>query len=267
MSTKATKTAFKDREFWNHPLALVSMVLVLFALVGTVRWWNGAQLPDLLFEALFVVVLTSVGLLKAIYPRVDRAIEKGFAYYFLGTLLLLVLLAPMSFALWVSRWALTDLSEAGRAAFSVLATVLWALTLCTVAYRRWRTWILDRLAALGWFLPLIFLFNYAMVSVILFGAISVVWFCGAENACKLASAPETSVTLDTFLDLYLWHLLDSIPMLEVPETLPWPKPLDYGASPTLLGALLVLFKLTVIVPGIAAFTSYWERRPTAQASA
>jgi hypothetical protein len=54
------------------------------------------------------------------------------------------------------------------------------------------------------------------------------------------------------LGYYAWHLLDAIPVLEVPETLNWAKPptkfTDYYA-----GTLLLLFKLVAIIP-IVGFT-------------
>jgi len=59
-----------------------------------------------------------------------------------------------------------------------------------------------------------------------------------------------------FQDFYAWHFLNSIPGLKLTETLKWRLPYDYKDS--LSGALLLCFKLIVIVPVIASFT-LWNR--------
>jgi hypothetical protein len=54
---------------------------------------------------------------------------------------------------------------------------------------------------------------------------------------------------------------DALPLLKVTETLHWEKPLTYNSA--WVGLLLLGFKVTVIVPVIAAFAWYWaylERR-------
>jgi hypothetical protein len=57
-------------------------------------------------------------------------------------------------------------------------------------------------------------------------------------------------------DLYLWHFLNSVPSLKIPETLLWPEPFRYKDH--LSGVLLLAFKIIVIVPVIASF-SVWAR--------
>jgi hypothetical protein len=59
-----------------------------------------------------------------------------------------------------------------------------------------------------------------------------------------------------FQDFYMWHFLNSIPGLNLTETLKLTHPYDYKDS--LSGALLLCFKLIVIVPVIASFT-LWNR--------
>lgn len=57
-------------------------------------------------------------------------------------------------------------------------------------------------------------------------------------------------------DLYLWHLMNSVPSLHIPETLLWQEPYRYKDH--LSGVLLLAFKIIVIVPVIASFT-VWSR--------
>ena len=57
-------------------------------------------------------------------------------------------------------------------------------------------------------------------------------------------------------DFYMWHFLDSIPGLEVPETFLWNKPFQYQDH--LTGLLLLLYKVLVILPVIGSFAA-WNR--------
>lgn len=57
-------------------------------------------------------------------------------------------------------------------------------------------------------------------------------------------------------DFYAWNFLESIPSLNVPETLGWDKP--YKDGDALARILLLAFKLTVIIPVVGSFT-VWNR--------
>ena len=60
--------------------------------------------------------------------------------------------------------------------------------------------------------------------------------------------------LSMIQDFYLWHFLESIPGLKIPETLLWNVPFKYkdGFS----GLLLLAFKLAVILPVIGSFSAW-----------
>jgi hypothetical protein len=58
-------------------------------------------------------------------------------------------------------------------------------------------------------------------------------------------------------DFFIWHFLEDIPLLHVNQTLRWAEPLTY-TSPA-LGFIVLMFKITVIVPVTAAFVAYWKR--------
>lgn len=55
-------------------------------------------------------------------------------------------------------------------------------------------------------------------------------------------------------DFLLWHLLDAIPGLKVPETIKWEAPLTYERAGA--GWLLLLFKIVVIVPVVSGIGHY-----------
>jgi hypothetical protein len=49
---------------------------------------------------------------------------------------------------------------------------------------------------------------------------------------------------------YVWQFLDAIPLLNAPETLRWDEPLEYDDG--WLGALVLLFKIAIIIPIVGA---------------
>jgi len=58
------------------------------------------------------------------------------------------------------------------------------------------------------------------------------------------------ISSDTIVDMafefYVWHLLDAVPLLDIPLTLRWEEPYTYTDS--LSGAVLLVFKGFVILP-------------------
>jgi hypothetical protein len=63
-------------------------------------------------------------------------------------------------------------------------------------------------------------------------------------------------------DLYLWHFLNSVPSLQIPETLLWKEPFAYKDH--LSGALLLAFKIVVVVPVIASLAVWTRLRKSAK---
>jgi hypothetical protein len=64
--------------------------------------------------------------------------------------------------------------------------------------------------------------------------------------------PITQLKFTTLQDFFLWHFLDAIPSIDVPDTILFKIPYTYNHS--LLGWLVLLFKVVVIIPMIASFT-------------
>ena len=65
----------------------------------------------------------------------------------------------------------------------------------------------------------------------------------------------------TLADFLLWHVLDAIPGLKVPETIKWAAPLSYERSGA--GWLLLLFKVIVIIPVISGIGHYLREEGSA----
>jgi hypothetical protein len=57
---------------------------------------------------------------------------------------------------------------------------------------------------------------------------------------------------------FAWHFWDSIPELEIPDTLGWKPPFE--TRDALGGSLIILYKVLVILPVVAAITDLWRRR-------
>jgi hypothetical protein len=102
-----------------------------------------------------------------------------------------------------------------------------------------------------------------------FAAVTALFYDGGQLELEGArlSAAVGDDAKDTFsgiaADFYLWHLLDSVPLLDIPETIRWKKPYEY--TDHLSGWLLLGFKAFVIFPLIQAVRLVWGRRPAPEA--
>ena len=76
--------------------------------------------------------------------------------------------------------------------------------------------------------------------------------------------PPLPADLAPVVNLYTWHFLDSIPGLDVPQTLRWDEPYRYADR--LPGVVLLAFKLLVIVPVIGSFAVWSSIRESAVAA-
>jgi hypothetical protein len=133
----------------------------------------------------------------------------------------------------------------------VTAFVIWA---CGLSGAVWflatedrRTRLFDFLRPIGALAPVAYAANVLLIAVPFFGSLTQVLL--ARGAIHLTGNPERA------MDLYLWHFLGEIPLLKVNETLLWDQPMGYHEAR--VGWLLLLFKVTVILPVIAAFRGYW----------
>lgn len=58
---------------------------------------------------------------------------------------------------------------------------------------------------------------------------------------------------------FVWHLLRSIPVLEIADSFGWQSPVSYRNAP-LVGVLVTTYKVAVLLPVIAYGKYYWEHR-------
>jgi hypothetical protein len=69
------------------------------------------------------------------------------------------------------------------------------------------------------------------------------------------SGPSASVWAAE--ELYLWHLADAVPLLDVPDTMNWTRPT--ALSGPAIGAVVVLFRLSIIVPVLGLAVAGYRR--------
>jgi hypothetical protein len=94
--------------------------------------------------------------------------------------------------------------------------------------------------------------NFIIVAMACFGGLAFLLHDPANPLFLPAARPE--VNQGNLGDFLLWHVLDAIPIVKVPETLKWAAPLSYehvGA-----GWLVLLFKVMVIVPVLSGIGHY-----------
>jgi hypothetical protein len=119
--------------------------------------------------------------------------------------------------------------------------------------KTWRERLFNALQKVGRFTPFIYSFNVLWIAMVFFS--SVTYVLVEHELMKFSGSAEQDVSPEALLDFYGWHFLDALPLLKVNETLHWEKPLTYDSA--WVGLLLLGFKVTVIVPVIAAFAWYW----------
>lgn len=104
---------------------------------------------------------------------------------------------------------------------------------------------------------LLFLIGITLsLAVAVFASLTFVFY--SYELINLEPCRGTAVSQETLLDFYLWHLLKLVPLVDVNEGLKWSEPFCY--SQTRVGALILLFQTSVVVPCIGAVRFYWQNR-------
>ena len=105
--------------------------------------------------------------------------------------------------------------------------------------------------------PLVYSISLLVMAASVFASISV-----TLQRCGYATfEPPLPKELSPAVDFYMWHFVNLIPGLGIPETLRWTQPYKY--SDHLSGAVLLIFKIAVILPVIASFKLWHDVRKTA----
>lgn len=244
-------------------LAITAFVLLAAGIAGMISYFSGESLLKAIGAFVFVFLLMLVGILKAKYKRVDRAIEIAFGKYFQVTFWLLVTLAPITFFFWLSRFILDKSSFA----FQLIVLIAWGFVLATIlsfiATDAKRKKLYAFLEKVGGFAPFVYCFNAFFISIIFFGTVSFILADSDQiafanlNGEKLASS---DLAVEKMLDFFLWHFLDAVPLLKINETLRWKMQISYTSGS--VGFIVLFFKIVVILPVISAFRGYWKYRQT-----
>ena len=242
--TTATESARAAWTGWKLWLARI----VIFAICGAMIVAFVRESISDPWLPVFTGVLVGLGALAAMYPRVNRLLQTAFTGYLLFTLWMLIAFAPAAAAIWIAR----KIEAQGSVSLQATAFVIWAGVLSGavwfLATEDRRTRLFDFLRPIGAFAPVAYAANVLLLAIPFFGSLTRVLL--ARGAIHLTGNPERA------MDLYLWHFLGAIPLLKVNETLLWDQPMAYHEAR--VGWLLLVFKVTVIIPVIAAFRGYWK---------
>ena len=196
-------------------------------------------------------------------PLPLRLLADSLAWFFFALISLPI------FLLWMSRFVLAALLRV--LAFGVLpATVL----VLAAAYLPLALQLLALAAGIAWLTFLVLtkivageppdeeLFTLLSVLAVAVGLFAAATFVLAERDwITVANWESVESRALASAGFYLWHFLDAIPLLDAPDALRWSEPLVY--EDPWVGALLVLFKLVIIVPIVAALRRAWHAEDTA----
>lgn len=239
---------------WITMLLSLGAVMLVSALV--LALFSDASVANILGFCVFMAGIVLVGFLSARFPRIDRTVKTIFAVYFRFCGWLLVSLAPVTAFSWLSKLIFRGMSPWFQIVILVIWGVLLGVVLLFVSTGHYRAVLFQKLQRVGGLAPFVYCFNALAISLMFFGSAT---YLLAQNGWLKFSIPAGHEHLSgKLLDLFLWHFLDAIPLLDVNKTLRWSAPLDYDSGG--VGWILLLFKIVVIVPIIAAFSGYWKYR-------
>jgi hypothetical protein len=232
----------------------IAGIVALWAVaIAMMVWiWRSEGVPFLIFLG---VILTLAALMVK-FPRLEAVFDAIAARYFRFCFWMIVAFAPPTLAFAAAR----AIEGSSLLWLQISAFVLWgcllgiAISALMTEARRAR--LFHSLRRVGAFAPLAYSFGVLMTAAALFGALTTALV--ARGYIAVDGDPRRAV------DFYMWHFLDAIPVLKINETLLWNAPLTYHQSR--VGLLLLIFKIAVIAPVIAAFAGYWAYVETSDRS-
>ena len=157
-----------------------------------------------------------------------------------------MVLFPSAVAIKLVQWAFSSDSVALETA---VVTVLMATTFAGLwwafALRRDRT----HTSPFGRFEPTLRACVLAGFAVVSFTSLTSLLVDQGLVEISHEARPEQDI-LDQSLDFYLWHLFNTVPLLDIPGNLNWTKPFEFDDA--LGGLLVILFTGFVIFPLVQA---------------
>jgi len=179
--------------------------------------------------------------------------------------LLALILLPVG-ARVLLEWMVTTsmLPSAGKwlgvmASFAVLGVLMWM-----VSTGPRRSKFLGRLHAQGLVWPLAYSASLLYFSASSFTALLILMNQAHGGLAPTPDSQLSTVSFSPLQDFFLWHFLDAIPVLRVPETLLFKAPYAYTKGS--IGWIVLAFKVSVVAPVIAAFAVSFRLLGAAQKS-
>ena len=215
-----------------------------------------AQAPEVIGFFIFFAVVIGLGILSARSSKVERTVSMAFRAYFSILLKLGLTLAPVM----VFHWFATRVVEGLPVVLQATALLFWggclAVGLFVIGRVERRKAVFERLEVFGSLAPALFSFNILMISILFFATAS--HLLVDQGQLEFIPTGGRFPSNGALADFYLWHFMDSVPLLDVNETLRWEVPFTYESAS--IGWILLLFKFAVIVPVVGAFGGYWKHR-------
>lgn len=243
---------------WVATLLLVAVLWIGMLLL--VSFLIKAQRPDVIGFGVFLFVILGLGLLSARSEKVDRTLKAAFRAYVAFLLKVLAAVGPVV----VFHALSTHLVERLSLPFQVLILVVWgcllAGALLLIAHPSPRQQLFELLERLGAFAPVVYSFNVLVISIVFFATASHILL--EHEFVAFLPGRDIDPSISHLTDFYLWHFMDSVPLLDINETVRWKAPFEYDRPG--VGWILLLFKFAVIIPVVAAFRGYWVFRKERQ---
>jgi hypothetical protein len=236
--------------------SLLAVFLFLFLSVGFMRWsYSDTSLTRLLIEGMVILLILVLVILKRYYPKIEQVMRAAISYYWIFLITYAASFLPIIGFFILAKKVIGETNIVIQSLFLVSSFSLLFAAMLSISIEQWRVQLFKLLARFGWFSPFVYLFNFMLISVILFGTMTFLIYRGDVYSPN----PSIEINFDHFLNVYIWHLLDSIPAVNITENINWDEPLKQEPL-RLLGLFIVLFKLIVIIPGVGAFVAYWQSK-------
>jgi hypothetical protein len=218
------------------------------AVAGSAIWW-----PDPLIGVVTVAIVgigVVTGLVVENLPEDERHVARAliasaFRWYFMSVGLLA--LPPVVYGL------VRNVSEAENSLLRRAGLTVVALGLVAALWLMHSDWLRGYLAGKSWFFSLwVYVGTVATSAAALFAGAT--WELYRADLVELSPAPASSGSL---VDFYMYYLVDAIPG-NITETLRWKPPFEYVQHR--MGALVLVFALTVAYPVVTFVADQWRRK-------
>jgi hypothetical protein len=246
------------KSFLAIPIFGLPITIIIYT---SASLWRSSPKERMGYLATFTI-LVILGLVAKHFPVIDRA-----SVAVIRTLIWLFLYdVVVALTFLVFRWLSTLVIINLHLRFQIIVLFAWGLILAgalvLIATESGRKRMFELLRAIGNYAPLVYSFIVLLIAVMYFSTVT--YILASKGILSLIMPPEHAHLLaDPILfygklqDFFIWHILEDIPVLHVNQTLRWAEPLTY-TSPA-VGFIVLIFKITVIVPVTAAFVASWKR--------